>query len=429
LSDAGFRGSVSLAAACFGVLGILALLGAALAGDPAAKPDAVDLKKRLEQLRSLPYTAASPTPYSPAKMGVCVHDTTRAYRGYNLYCVAGQPVAILMDMDGAVVHRWTCPLPGATEFAHAVLLPSGDLLAIAGGHSCLLLNWDSEILKLHRVAAHHDVAMADDSTYYTFSYGLHKYRGLYLRFDVLVHLSPDMQPLREWSTYDNLDEIKMKFDRRSFAEGLIDSIIASGGSPLDQQTQPGRWLVKSLQAGPTAYDYFHVNTITLLPDTPLGREDDRFRAGNILTCARNVNQLAILDSRTLEIKWVWGEGVLQWPHHPTVLENGNILVFDNGVLRESSKVLEINPRTLEIEWEYAGSPPERFYSSTKGSAQRLPNGNTLICEGEQGRAFEVTREGRVVWEWLNPTFLNGSRLTVYRMTRLDPATVEPLLGQ
>jgi hypothetical protein len=429
LSNEGFRGPVSAAAACLGILVVFSLLGPTLAGNRAAKPSADDLKRRLEQLRSLPYATVSPTEHGPGKAGVSVHDTSRAYRGYNLYCVAGQPAVILMDMDGTVVHRWTCPVPGANEFDHAVLLPGGNLVAIAGGQACLVLSWDSKTIKAHSIGAHHDIAMADDSTYYTISYGLHKYRGFYLRFDKLVQLSPRMEPLREWSTYDNLEEIKMKFNRRSFAEGLIDSIIAAGGSPGDQQTQPGRFSMRAFQWGMTAYDYFHVNTVTLIPDTPLGREDDRFRAGNILTCARNVNQVVILDSRSFEILWVWGEGILQWPHNPTMLENGNILVFDNGVLRKSSKVIEINPRTLETEWEYTGSPPESFYSSTKGSAQRLPNGNTLICEGERGRAFEVTPDHEVVWEWFNPMFVNSSRLTVYRMTRLDPATVEPLLGR
>ena len=415
------------------MLGILALPGAARAEDRtedrAAKPGADDLKRRLEQLRSLPYTTGAPAEDGPTRTGVAVHVPSKAYRGYNLYCVAGLATAILMDMDGAEVHRWTYRAPGPKEFAHALLLPGGELVAIAGNHSCLVLSWDSTVIKMHRLGAHHDIAVADDGTYYTLSYGLHKYRGLHLRFDVLVHLSQLMEPLREWSTYENLAEIKLKFDRRSFAEGLIDSMIAAGGSPADQQTQQGRWLVKTVQAGPTAYDYFHVNTVTLLPDTPLGREDSRFRAGNILTCARNVNQLAILDGRSFEILWVWGEGVLQWPHHPTMLENGNILVFDNGVLRKSSKVIEINPRTLETEWEYAADPPERFFSPTKGSAQRLPNGNTLICDGDRGRAFEVTREGQIVWEWFNPKFKDGGRLTVYRMTRIDPAVVEPLLAR
>jgi hypothetical protein len=39
-----------------------------------------------------------------------------------------------------------------------------------------------------------------------------------------------------------------------------------------------------------------------------------------------------------------------------------------------------------------------------GNAQRLPNGNTLITESAFGRFFEVTREGEIVWEYVNPFF-------------------------
>jgi hypothetical protein len=180
--------------------------------------------------------------------------------------------------------------------------------------------------------------------------------------------------------------------------------------------------------GKIVYNYFHMNTISLLPETPLDAVDSRFRAGNLLICFRNVNQIAILAEGTKEILWVWGEGVLEWPHHPTMLESGNILVFDNGVRREYSKVIELNPVTETVEWEYVGNPPESLYTYTRGSAQRLPNGNTLISEGDRGRAFEVTKEGEIVWERLNPMTSEGNRVQIYRMMRLAPEVIEPLLA-
>ncbi len=54
----------------------------------------------------------------------------------------------------------------------------------------------------------------------------------------------------------------------------------------------------------------------------------------------------------------------------------------------------------EATWSY--SDPGTFYSSFISGAQRLPGGNTLICSGAQGRVFEVTPDGRIVWEYLNP---------------------------
>ena len=76
-------------------------------------------------------------------------------------------------------------------------------------------------------------------------------------------------------------------------------------------------------------------------------------------------------------------------HAPTPLENGNILIFDNGVHRLDdplpfSRVIEVNPATNEIGWTYQDRPVSNFFSPRMGNAQRLPNGNTLINEASFG---------------------------------------------
>ena len=119
---------------------------------------------------------------------------------------------------------------------------------------------------------------------------------------------------------------------------------------------------------------------------------------------------------------------LDLPHHASLLENGNILLFDNGTSRKYSRVLEVNPGTEKIEWEYKAPNPESFYSETRGAAQRLPNGNTLITESHKGRVFEVTPDKEIVWEFYNPqiqTVRNKKtdkkekkRATIYRMSRI-----------
>lgn len=70
--------------------------------------------------------------------------------------------------------------------------------------------------------------------------------------------------------------------------------------------------------------------------------------------------------------------------------------------RQSSRVIEVDPVTQRIHWEYAGSDAEPFFSYWRSSQQRLPNGNTLIVESATGRVFEVTRDRRIVWEYVNP---------------------------
>jgi hypothetical protein len=57
---------------------------------------------------------------------------------------------------------------------------------------------------------------------------------------------------------------------------------------------------------------------------------------------------------------------------------------------------------MDVVWEFRGSDREPFYSKTCGTAERLTNGNTLITETDFGRAFEVTPDGRIVWEFYNP---------------------------
>jgi hypothetical protein len=85
-----------------------------------------------------------------------------------------------------------------------------------------------------------------------------------------------------------------------------------------------------------------------------------------------------------------------------MLANGNILLFDNGNRRSYSRVLEIRPEDQAIVWDYTGNPRDSFYSMNISGAQRLPNGNTLVCEGRSARFFEVTPEKETVWEYVSP---------------------------
>ena len=73
---------------------------------------------------------------------------------------------------------------------------------------------------------------------------------------------------------------------------------------------------------------------------------------------------------------------------------------------DRSRVIEVNPATNEIEWQYTETPALAFYSFHISSSERLANGNTLICEGQWGRLFEVTNAGEIVWDYVSPYF-NG----------------------
>ncbi|KAA0114421.1 aryl-sulfate sulfotransferase [Mycolicibacterium sp. P9-22] len=171
--------------------------------------------------------------------------------------------------------------------------------------------------------------------------------------------------------------------------------------------------------------------------------DPAFHPDNILISLRKANIIALIDKTSGAIAWRLGPYYTAEPgaqhqrinahkvprpldqtsgqHNPHMIAAGlpgagNILVFDNqggagyppapiGIYA-GSRVLEIDPRTEEIVWQYtaedSGRPTWTFFSSFVSNAQRLPNGNTLITEGMQGRLFQVTPDGDVVWEYHSP---------------------------
>jgi hypothetical protein len=108
---------------------------------------------------------------------------------------------------------------------------------------------------------------------------------------------------------------------------------------------------------------------------------------------------------------------------PALLDNGRLLVFDNGTKRDHTRILELDPTTLEVAWQYRADPPTAFHSKWRGSSERLPNGNTLLCESDRGRAFEVTPQGETVWEFWNPELKGEKRRGIYRFGRVDESRV------
>jgi hypothetical protein len=189
----------------------------------------------------------------------------------------------------------------------------------------------------------------------------------------------------------------------------------------------------------------HINSISLLgPNRFFDAGDQRFHPDNIIWSSRESNISGIISKETGEIAWKIGPDYnaskslkrLGWiigQHHTHMIPRGlpgegNILVYDNGgwagygapnpgsptgiknAVRDYSRVLEFNPITLEIVWQHtpkeAGllhpTDSNRYYSPFISSAQRLPNGNTLIAEGSGGRIIEVTPEHDLVWEYISP---------------------------
>jgi hypothetical protein len=58
-------------------------------------------------------------------------------------------------------------------------------------------------------------------------------------------------------------------------------------------------------------------------------------------------------------------------------------------------------------WIYTATPPSNFNAQNISGAQRLPNGNTLVCDGPHGTFFEVTAGGDTVWRYVSPVVASG----------------------
>jgi hypothetical protein len=390
--------------------------------------DSTGWEERLEQLRAVPYVGLSDEEVQQEDTGVEVYDPQRACPGYNLYCVRSQGAAYLMDMSGRHVHKWTYrprPMSGSRHAVmndHVIMLENGDAVILKNKEGIARVGWNSELLWDKDMHAHHDVARAPDGSFYVLIQELKEHRGLDVWFDVIVHLSADWEELDRWVTHERLDDIKAALDSGPFLDTALDEALAKhpeGAGGVEKR--------KHKIARRYRYDYFHANTITVLPETPLAGTDDRFRPGNLLVCFRNVDQIAVLDQASYDILWSWGADQLEGPHHPTMLQNGNILVFNNGVKRTYSSVVELNPLNGEIVWEYQAKVPRSFYTFSRGSSQRLPNGNTFICVSDKARAFEVTNAGEVVWKWQNPVMVGNHSETFYRMIRLPGDQIDGLI--
>jgi hypothetical protein len=178
-------------------------------------------------------------------------------------------------------------------------------------------------------------------------------------------------------------------------------------------------------------DLIHANTAEFIHYPEFADRHPIYAAGNVLVTSRLQNAIAVVDWRTNRLVWAWGPGQIMGPHDATMLENGNILLLDNGSEERGwSRVIELDPTEEKIVWSYQSPEPSTFFTVARGSCQRLPNGNTLITDSNHGRAFEVTRAGEIVWDFLNPHLASDNkRPSMRRVERYLPDYVDPLLAR
>ena len=324
-----------------------------------------------------------------AGTGLTGYDPAKAFDGYTLFSPFQGSTAYVIDMMGEVVNSWDLTDdPRERNIFSVSLLENGNLFAalhLAAGDAppfvfkgglIMEVDWDGNIVWQFRDEdQHHDVRLLPNGN-------LLSLRAEVLPPDLEARV-PGGQPATQgtgmWTDY----VAEVTLDGETVWEWHAFEHMTPEDFPINPTDARDEWT--------------HANSVAPLPD------------GNVLISFRNINTIGIIDRDTGDFLWTMRAPELAQQHHPSMLPNGNVLIFDNGGHRENSslnysRVIEVDVTTTEIVWEYIDKSILNFFSPFVSSAQRLPNGNTFISEGNFGRLFEITTDGEIVWEYINPYF-------------------------
>jgi len=326
-----------------------------------------------------------------AGTGLRACDPDRACPGFTLFAsLRGEGNVYLIDLDGKVIHTWQMPYaPGEYGYLtdRGTLFYNGKTADDSGryisgvsykGGAALEVDWNGRVLwEVKHPDHHHDgIRLRNGNVLLLCLIQLpHDFHSRIkggmpgtehngeIYGDRLIEMTTDGQVKWEWRTWEHLDP---ETERITAVQ--------------ERRVEWGR-----------------------------GNGLAEMSNGDIVVSFREISTVIIIDRKTDEVTWKLGAPPLCGQHAPVPLANGNLLLFDNGPHRLDhpmpfSRVIEVERSTKKIVWEYREKRESDFFSPRISNAQRLPNGNTLICEGDFGRLFEVTTGGELVWEYVNPYF-------------------------
>jgi hypothetical protein len=376
------------------------------------------------KLGSLPYLDWVPAKKNIEQTGVVTYDSELALDGLNLYSSWTSPEVYLIDMNGNIVHKWFKNVNGRAVWKdHVELYRNQDLLVVGTDKMLVCLDWNSKIKWKKKMRVHHDVFVDEkNETIYVLARedAIVFWHGIPVPIlsDYIAVLSPDGSIKEKIYLYD-LVKNQVKLSR-----------IVKLYKGIFRFKEIAKFFVHKIQENWVCqhswhFDIMHTNSIEVMD-----RDIEGFcKKGDLLISIRDLDLVVVLDPEKKTFVWKWGQGELEMQHDARLLENGKVLIFDNGAERKFSRVVELDPLTKKIVWEYKSNPPEKFYSKLSGSSQRLPNGNTLITESDKGRAFEITKEGKIVWDYYNPNIRRKDRKreTIYRTRRITDPEIMKLI--
>jgi hypothetical protein len=370
-------------------------------------------------------------------------------------------------MRGDVVREWK-----NTGHDHPVkMLPGGHIMGATGkmgriyqyddANDLAILDWDDKVVwSFPKAGMHHDFQRTGNPVGY-YVPGMEPILDS-TKGKTLI-LTNKVAKSKKVSDKDLLDDEIYIIDEtgKVIFDWVASDHIEEMGFPLVARNTMYHYpnYVMANTPGVVGGDWIHINCASWLgPNKFFDAGDKRFDPENIIFDGRQTNTLGIIDHSTGKIVWRLGPdyvddkaareiGCPVGLHHTHMIPKGlpgegNILVFDNGGMagygapndvaayglnntrRDYSRIIEIDPVKMVIVWEYnankGGSRDMcKFFSDYVSSAQRLPNGNTLIDEGSDGRMFEVTPKGETVWEYINPYYQAKENFNmVYRCYRV-----------
>ncbi len=367
-----------------------------------------ELKERLE---ALGYVTETPIAEDHiGKDGVTHHLVERAYAGLNVYCSENSTTVKFVGMRGHLVHQVILPV-GSTK--HKTNLcktvdfwPDGSFVMVVEGTKLIKSDLRGRVLWELDGSYHHDVDVAPDGSVVAIRNVQRRSLPINPDGDILddlfVKISPDGEVLDQISLAEMVTDVPPLLSRaRSLARHV---------APWEQGKR-------------FREDVFHTNSVQVLHRDVPRRDGPGLEQGQVLFCSRYLNAIGVVSWESKRIVWHWGKRQLQWPHHPTLQENGSLLVYDNGIRRRFSRVLRIDPFSSRIQWKYRAPKRSDFFDSSRGAAYGLPNDNVLITESTKGHVFEVDPDGQIVWEFWNPdrSAEKDKRATIFRMQRLHKA--------
>jgi len=411
------------------------------------------------------YTLAPIRAQSVYPTGTTIYEPARAWNGYTVLSPLQTQAVLVIDMNGNVVKRWE----GLNNSAGgpARVLPGGILISASGARppnqeSLELVQQDFDGKVIWQFSHNEQIKTREGSTIWS----ARQHHDWQRESLPAGYYSPESAPVVEGTstlilTHTNrmqpkVADVMLEDDRLvevSWKGDLLWEWVASDHIDELGFAPDARKAIKAAQSFNKArgsFDWLHINSAHYVgPNRWFDQGDMRFAPNNVIISSREASLLAIVG-RDGKIVWRLGPDFSEskelrairqiiGQHHAHIIPKGlpgagNLLVFDNGgssgygfaspiapdgvgaFARSTSRVVEINPVTLELVWSYTNP---RFFSTNISSAQRLPNGNTLITAGAGGRMFEVTTQGAIVWEYMYPLFSGANASNaVYRAYRI-----------